>query len=267
MHTKSLIALLFAACSVSAQSTTDVASPTATANASAPNPTESTSAPQTAVAIIHNNTVHFNVTFVQANGGSAIWVANHLPADQGPYQYHIHNLLVSNGNCSTTGPHLNPYNATISLSTPGNITSYEIGDLAGKWGNVTAHAPSGMSMDVHGLTNSTLATSVDPTFNVSNIIGHSIVVHNSTGARIGCANIYPANATGGPDEQIPAGYPVAFPAVQASVSAPDVGKVNATAGGNATGGHAGHDSGAVVNVASKMVYGLVGALGLVAASL
>ncbi|KAJ3050579.1 hypothetical protein HK097_008425 [Rhizophlyctis rosea] len=260
MQTKFLIALTLAgAASVHAQNTT-------------------LGVNSTAVALVHNGTYHFNVTFVQKEKGTQIWVANHLPETGGPFQFHIHNALVSNNNCSSTGGHLNPYNVSIAQSTKGNLSSYEIGDLSGKWGNVTSHKPDPThqnSTDPHSLTKSTLAQR-DPSFNVSNIIGLSVVVHNSTGARVACANIFPSNATGHPVEEIGEGLPVAFPAVAAVVENEDVGR-HATIGAHddegehdedehhENDGH-GHSGAGVVGV-SKVVYGVAGLVALVAASL
>ncbi|KAJ3043092.1 hypothetical protein HK097_001816 [Rhizophlyctis rosea] len=288
MHAKSILALaLLGAASVSAQespvasapasipsATPLEASPTASAPAESPaagaSPTMAMEHPK-AVAILHNSTVHLNVTFVHTGKGTEIYTANHLPETGGPFQFHIHQNPVTNNNCSATGGHLNPYGAVIAQSKPGNLSSYEIGDLSGKWGNLTAHKPdasAGNTTDPHMISNGTLAN-VDPSFSVENVIGLSVVVHNSTGARIGCANIYAANATGHPIEAVEAGFPVAFPAAQANVSSDAVGQTNVTGHGSGAdaGGHAEGHSGAGVNVVGKVLAGVAAGLALAFAAL
>ncbi|OAL50727.1 Cu,Zn superoxide dismutase-like protein [Pyrenochaeta sp. DS3sAY3a] len=125
-----------------------------------------------------------------------------LPAEGGPFMYHIHRKPVpSNGNCSGTESHLDPYKRG---EVPGcdatKPETCEVGDLSGKHGNITTGEFSKEYVDLYA---STLAS--DPAF-FGNL---SFVVHLSNKTRIGCANFtllspsevptpYPSSGTGLP---------------------------------------------------------------------
>ncbi|KAJ1979441.1 hypothetical protein H4R35_001516 [Dimargaris xerosporica] len=109
--------------------------------------------------------------------------------DSAPYKYHIHVSPVGeNNNCTATGGHYDPHSAATTYApytcTPG-VTPQdhcEVGDLSGKHGSLapTAEAPqvSGQYDDDY------VKFTPDNT-----VIGRSIVIHNSKGDRIACANI------------------------------------------------------------------------------
>ncbi len=89
------------------------------------------------------------------------------------YKYHIHELSVSNGDCKTVQGHYNPTYVDINASKPGDLQSYEIGDLSGKWGPLV-----GDNKGVFGPK-----TFEDPTINIKGnfgIEGRSIVIHDNS---------------------------------------------------------------------------------------
>lgn len=62
-----------------------------------------------------------------------------LPAEGGPFIYHIHEKPVpEDGNCTGTGAHLDPYKrGEVPLCDATNKKSCQTGDLSGKHGNIT----------------------------------------------------------------------------------------------------------------------------------
>ncbi|KAJ1899666.1 Superoxide dismutase [Kickxella alabastrina] len=104
------------------------------------------------------------------------------------YPYHIHtNVVPSDGNCTGTGGHLDPFEIKSKAGTSYKCdktkaqSTCELGDLAGMFGNMTAGANGKFSLRV---SDSIL------TFSGSNaILGHSIVIHGPDNARLACANI------------------------------------------------------------------------------
>jgi len=99
----------------------------------------------------------------------------------GPFVYHIHALPVpANGNCSATLGHLDPTDRgeyyPCNLAAPATC---QVGDLAGKHGNITA--------------SSFLAQYVDPFLSTDPVSpaffgDKSVVVHTANTTRITCAN-------------------------------------------------------------------------------
>ncbi|KAF1994607.1 Cu,Zn superoxide dismutase-like protein [Amniculicola lignicola CBS 123094] len=104
-----------------------------------------------------------------------------LPAEGGPFMYHIHEKPVpENGNCTATGAHLDPYKrGEIPLCNPEDKKQCQTGDLSGKYGNIT-----GSSLAVQYEDLFTSLTPGTPAF-FGNL---SFVVHLSNKTRIGCAN-------------------------------------------------------------------------------
>jgi len=61
-----------------------------------------------------------------------------LPATGGPFMYHIHEKPVMNGNCTSTGAHLDPYKrGEVPPCDASKPETCQTGDLSGKYGNFT----------------------------------------------------------------------------------------------------------------------------------
>lgn len=65
-----------------------------------------------------------------------------LPSSGGPFMYHLHEKPVpSDGNCSGTGAHLDPYKrGEVTLCDASRPETCQTGDNSGKFGNVTAQS-------------------------------------------------------------------------------------------------------------------------------
>ncbi|WPG99231.1 Hypothetical protein R9X50_00204200 [Acrodontium crateriforme] len=114
--------------------------------------------------------------------GVAIQVSiSDLPAQGGPFLYHIHNNpLSANGSCASAGGHLNPYNVSESfVCDPAAPKDCQVGDLSGKHGKMTGPSFSASYDDKFIST-----TPGTPEF----MGNRSLVVHNSNLTRIACAN-------------------------------------------------------------------------------
>lgn len=121
-----------------------------------------------------------SVSFSSTENGSVLVDVNisGLPSEGGPFAYHIHELPVpSDGNCTGTKGHLNPYNGTVNGTT---AADKEAGDLSGKHGVIT-----GQSLETSYIEPYISLNEEDPTF-VGNL---SVVVHFANSSRIACANI------------------------------------------------------------------------------
>lgn len=121
-----------------------------------------------------------DVKFVgMANGSVSVTVKlSGFPDEGGPFPYHIHELAVpSDGNCTGTKMHLNPYNGSSTATTLDNM---EVGDLARKHGNLTAPSDDITYADEY--------ISLNPD-SPAYIGGRSVVVHLSDNSRLACANI------------------------------------------------------------------------------
>ena len=120
-----------------------------------------------------------------------------------------------------TGGHFNPLFTPLG-ETPGNADQalYEIGDFAGKFGNLAATAAT--DTDVNTYVDNTASIIYDKTRGSKGntyIVGRSIVIHRAGGERWACANIgdagfgatvtFPAAGATNPDtgEATPAGLP------------------------------------------------------------
>lgn len=108
----------------------------------------------------------------------------------GPFLYHIHDQPVpADGNCTGTLAHLDPYiRGEIPPCDPSQPATCQVGDLAGKHGNIT--------------TDPFTASYVDPYVSsrpgVGSFFGNrSIVVHTSKTTRLTCASfVLSSNGTG-----------------------------------------------------------------------
>jgi len=98
----------------------------------------------------------------------------------GPFGYHIHEMPVASGNCTTSLGHLDPTNrGELHSCVVANPASCQAGDLAGKHGNITTATFSATYTDLY--------LSTDP--NSSYFFGNrSIVIHSKNATRLTCAN-------------------------------------------------------------------------------
>lgn len=104
-----------------------------------------------------------------------------LPATGGPFIYHIHAKPVpTNGNCSGTGAHLDPYmRGEAPPCDASKPETCQVGDLSGKHGSIAGQSFSASYDDLYLSTNPS-----DPSF-FGNL---SFVIHLANKTRIGCAN-------------------------------------------------------------------------------
>ncbi|PIA19437.1 Cu,Zn superoxide dismutase-like protein [Coemansia reversa NRRL 1564] len=104
------------------------------------------------------------------------------------YPFHVHvDPVPKDGNCTATGGHLDPYGVKAAAgdkykcSKTNILKTCELGDLAGIFGNMVGDDKGNASGDF-------VATEL--AFGTKNtILDHSIVIHNSDGDRVACANI------------------------------------------------------------------------------
>ncbi|KAF2670798.1 Cu,Zn superoxide dismutase-like protein [Microthyrium microscopicum] len=98
----------------------------------------------------------------------------------GPLVYHIHEMPVSGGNCTTSLGHLDPTNrGELHACDTANPASCQAGDLAGKHGNITSATFMATYTDPYLSTNP----------NSSYFFGNrSIVIHSKNATRLTCAN-------------------------------------------------------------------------------
>ena len=80
-----------------------------------------------------------------------------LPEAEGPFTYHIHAKPVpTDGNCTGTGAHLDPYNrGEITACDASKPETCQTGDLAGKHGKVTTAQFATEYVDMYLATNPT----------------------------------------------------------------------------------------------------------------
>jgi hypothetical protein len=86
-------------------------------------------------------TVRGTVSGSSAEDGLGVRFSVHLtglPDEGGPFMYHIHEKPVpSDGNCSGTGAHLDPYKrGEVPKCDAGEPGSCQTGDLSGKYGEI-----------------------------------------------------------------------------------------------------------------------------------
>lgn len=125
------------------------------------------------------NQVKGTIEFSSTNGSVLVDVnLSGLPPAGGPFQYHIHELPVpTDGNCTGTRSHLNPYNGSENATMPADK---EAGDLSGKHGRIT-----GQSLTTSYIEQYISLNESDPAF-IGNL---SVVVHYNNSSRLACANI------------------------------------------------------------------------------
>lgn len=141
-----------------------------------------------------------------------------LPSESeyGPFVYHIHALAVPvNGNCSATLGHLDPTDrGEYYPCNVGAPATCQVGDLAGKHGNIT------MSNFVAQYADPFLST--DPS-SPAFFGDKSVVVHTANTTRITCANFRMmsagANGTGTNSSSSPSAPVVPYTGAAAKVSA------------------------------------------------
>ncbi|CBX92803.1 hypothetical protein LEMA_P055090.1 [Plenodomus lingam JN3] len=104
-----------------------------------------------------------------------------LPAEGGPFMYHIHAKPVpTDGNCTGTAAHLDPYlRGEVPICDATKPETCQTGDLSGKFGNMTEQSWSQEYIDPYSSLNK-----ADPSY-FGNL---SFVVHLHNKTRIGCAN-------------------------------------------------------------------------------
>ena len=132
----SIISLIAAASAVTAQSSTVVPAPVVSGN------------PKGASYIAtlpeqKKYTVRGSVAAVSAEDGNGVKFTvsiSGLPAEGGPFMYHLHEKPVpSDGNCTGTGAHLDPYKrGEVPICDASKPETCQTGDLSGKFGNITA---------------------------------------------------------------------------------------------------------------------------------
>lgn len=120
-----------------------------------------------------------SVAFYSTNGSVTVDVdISNLPTSGGPFLYHVHQRVVpTNGNCTGTLAHFNPYNGSETATAP---AEKEDGDLSGKHGTIHGTALRTTYIDPWLSLNPS-----DPAF-FGNL---SVVVHFANTTRIDCANI------------------------------------------------------------------------------
>ncbi|KLU83575.1 hypothetical protein MAPG_02629 [Magnaporthiopsis poae ATCC 64411] len=117
---------------------------------------------------------------------------SNLPKEGGPFKYHLHSTPVpENGNCTAALAHLDPFlrGETPSCDSSAPETC-EVGDLSGKWGEVTSDPFTATFTDKYA---STLE-------GIGAFFGNrSLVLHYANKTRISCANF--KKVQGGPGDK------------------------------------------------------------------
>ncbi|OCL12959.1 Cu,Zn superoxide dismutase-like protein, partial [Glonium stellatum] len=104
-----------------------------------------------------------------------------LPAEGGPFLYHIHAAPVpADGNCTGTLAHLDPFiRGEDPPCDPTQKQTCQVGDLSGKYGKINGTSFSATYTDLYA----SLVTGTGAFFG-----NRSIVVHYANKTRITCAN-------------------------------------------------------------------------------
>ena len=120
--------------------------------------------------------------------GTGLTIANRILATG--YDYHVHVKPVTDGNCTSTGGHLDPANVGVAKPCdPNNLTTCQTGDLAGKHGNFMGTEDGVVPFTTYIDTQLSFSGDANNT-----LVGRSVVIHNN-GTRIACADIITADAT------------------------------------------------------------------------
>ncbi|MDC6271975.1 superoxide dismutase family protein, partial [Acetobacter pasteurianus] len=128
------------------------------------------------------------IKFSPASNGSVLVSVDvsGLPSSGGPFPYHIHEALVpENGNCTATGGHFNPFNGSASATEP---AAKEVGDLAGRHGNITTTSDFKTEY-----VDNYLSLNPDSEAYFGNL---SVVIHSSNNSRLTCANLESEESSG-----------------------------------------------------------------------
>ncbi|KAH7056831.1 hypothetical protein BKA57DRAFT_451738 [Linnemannia elongata] len=137
-----------------------------------------------------NGDMVINFTFDKVEGGMNITLtgikglSTSVAIDKAAgFQYHVHVKPVGpNYGCMATEGHLNPFNGSLPCNKA-NLTACEIGDLAGKHGNIVP------TEDGTFPTISYIDTQLSFTEPANGaLVGRSIVIHNN-GTRVACGNL------------------------------------------------------------------------------
>ncbi|MCJ1386637.1 hypothetical protein MMC17_009763 [Xylographa soralifera] len=99
----------------------------------------------------------------------------------GPFLYHIHESPVpSDGNCTGTGAHLDPYvRGELPPCDPSTPQMCQVGDLVGKHGNITTSPFQANYLDLY----------ISDQAGANAFFGNrSLVIHSSNTTRLTCAN-------------------------------------------------------------------------------
>lgn len=121
-----------------------------------------------------------SVEFSSASNGSVTVNVDldGFPSSGGPFTYHIHEAPVpSDGNCTGTKLHLNPYNGNPNATEPSEL---EVGDLSGRHGAVEGSSIDESYIDQYISLNEN---------NKAFIGGLSVTIHYKNTSRLACANI------------------------------------------------------------------------------
>ncbi|CRG84960.1 hypothetical protein PISL3812_02125 [Talaromyces islandicus] len=135
-----------------------------------------------------SSTIRGNISATAGPDGVGLWFRvslTGLPDNVGPFPYHVHiNKVPSDGNCTATGSHLDPYNRTeVPPCNSSQPATCQVGDLSGKHGAATL--ASGLNDFYSEYTDYYLS---DRPESISFIGNRSIVVHAANGTRLNCGN-------------------------------------------------------------------------------
>lgn len=177
MRVQILSVLAVVSAAVNAQSSTVVPAPEVTGN----------SVGTVYAAILpekEDSTVRGSIYAYPASNGTGVRFSvsiSGLPAEGGPFMYHLHEKPVpSDGNCSGTGAHLDPYKrGEVPACDASMPETCQTGDLSGKYGNITSQEWTQEYVDLYS------ALRTDSVAYFGNL---SVVVHLSDKKRIACAN-------------------------------------------------------------------------------
>ena len=131
-----LVSLLAAASIANAQSSTVTPAPKVTGNPSG----------ASYVGVLPEqagSSLRGSISAVSADDGTGVKFSvsfSGLPAEGGPFMYHIHAKPVpADGNCTGTAAHLDPYlRGEVPICDASEPETCQTGDLSGKYGNITA---------------------------------------------------------------------------------------------------------------------------------
>lgn len=124
-----------------------------------------------------------HVTAVAAPGGRGVIYRVHLTnlPEGGPFMYHLHDQPVpADGNCTKTLAHLDPFiRGEVTQCNPALPETCQVGDLSGKFGNITAPVFDQTYLDLYSAT----VPGIGAFFG-----NRSVVIHYPNKTRITCAN-------------------------------------------------------------------------------